>query len=271
VVDLGAGGGELLLELHRRASDLELIGVDLMSRPEALPSSIGWLDYLPDGLVDVLVIANEWLDDIPVEVVEIDNRGLPRPVHVDPQSGAERLGGTPGAEDVTWLARWWPMDEAEPGWRAEIGRERDEAWADTVRRARRGVLVAIDYWHRRAARPPYGTLAGYRAGRAVAPVPDGSCDLTAHVALDACASAGVDAGATATLLTTQRDALHALGLDASLPPRSLAFSDPYSYVAALSRATEAVELLDPTGLGAFGWLVQTVGRPLPDVLAALRR
>ncbi len=100
----------------------------------------------------------------------------------------------------------------------------------------------------------------------VAPVPDGSCDITAHVALDACASAGAEAGAAATLLTTQRNVLPALGLDASLPPRSLAVDDSPSYLAALSRATEAVELLDPTGLGAFGWLVQTVDRPLPDVL-----
>jgi hypothetical protein len=28
-------------------------------------------------------------------------------------------------------------------------------------------------------------------------------------------------------------------------------------------------LLDPAGLGGFGWLVQAVGRPLPDALAKL--
>jgi SAM-dependent MidA family methyltransferase len=271
VADLGAGEGELLGELHRRAPDLELIGVDVTSRPDELPSPIEWAGYLPDDLVDVLVIANEWLDDIPVDVVEIDETGLPRVVHVDPQSGAERLGSVPGADDLTWLTRWWPMSDAEPGYRGEIGRGRDEVWADVIRRIRRGVCVAIDYWHRRADRPSHGTLTGYQAGRVVAPVPDGSCDITAHVALDACASAGVDAGAAATLLTTQRDVLPALGLDVSLPPRSLAVNDSHTYLAALSRATEAVELLDPTGLGAFGWLVQTVGRPMPDVLAALRR
>jgi hypothetical protein len=37
----------------------------------------------------------------------------------------------------------------------------------------------------------------------------------------------------------------------------------------LARATQAAELLDPTGLGGFGWLIQTVGRPLPAVLADL--
>ena len=185
---------------------------------------------------------------------------MPCLVHVEPETGAERLGNPPGPDDESWLARWWPLDEAEPGARAEIGRERDSAWADAVRRVRRGVLVAIDYWHRRGDRPPAGTLAAYRAGRMVPPVPDGSCDITAHVALDSCASAGDEAGATATLLTTQRQALRALGVDASLPPRTLALDDSQAYLAALSQTTQAVELLDPAGLGAFGWLVQTVNR-----------
>jgi SAM-dependent MidA family methyltransferase len=271
VVDLGAGGGELLRELHRRAPELELTGVDLASRPDQLPGPIGWTDRLSDELVDVLVIANEWLDDFPVDVVEIDETGMPCLVHVEPETGAERLGNPPGPDDESWLARWWPLDEAEPGARAEIGRERDSAWADAVRRVRRGVLVAIDYWHRRGDRPPAGTLAAYRAGRMVPPVPDGSCDITAHVALDSCASAGHEAGATATLLTTQRQALRALGVDASLPPRTLALDDSQAYLAALSQTTQAVELLDPAGLGAFGWLVQTVNRPLPDVLGRLDR
>ncbi|MET0711784.1 MAG: SAM-dependent methyltransferase, partial [Jiangellaceae bacterium] len=245
--------------------------VDLASRPDQLPGPIGWTDRLSDGLVDVLVIANEWLDDLPVDVVEIDQTGMPCLVHVEPETGAERLGNPPGPDDESWLARWWPLEEAEPGARAEIGRERDSAWADAVRRVRRGVLVAIDYWHRRGDRPPTGTLAAYRAGRMVPPVPDGSCDITAHVALDSCASAGDEAGATATLLTTQRQALRALGVDASLPPRTLALDDSRAYLAALSQTTQAVELLDPAGLGAFGWLVQTVNRPLPDVLARLDR
>ena len=48
-------------------------------------------------------------------------------------------------------------------------------------------------------------------------VPDGSRDITAHVALDACAAAGEAAGAGETVLTTQRAALRELGLDARRP------------------------------------------------------
>ena len=97
-------------------------------------------------------------------------------------------------------------------------------------------------------------------------VPDGSCDVTAHVALDACTVAGQRAGATSGLLTTQRDALRALGLTGTRPPLDLAHRDPRAYVAALCHAGEDAELTDPSGLGGFGWLAQTVGIPIPTVL-----
>lgn len=87
-----------------------------------------------------------------------------------------------------WLARWWPLP-AEEGLRAEIGLPRDEAWASAVARLARGLAVAVDYAHTVDTRPPFGTLTGFREGRETAPVPDGSCDITAHVALDACAAA----------------------------------------------------------------------------------
>jgi hypothetical protein len=83
------------------------------------------------------------------------------------------------------------------------------------------------------------------------------------VALDACASAGVDAGASATLLTTQRAALRALGLTGVRPPIDLARRAPQDYVAALCDAGEEAELIDPAGLGGFGWLLQSAGIPIP--------
>jgi SAM-dependent MidA family methyltransferase len=113
----------------------------------------------------------------------------------------------------------------------------------------------------------YGTLTGYRDGATVPAVPDGSCDVTAHVALDACAVAGEAAGATGTLLTTQRDALRALGLTGARPPLELARRDPGGYLVALGAAGEDAELIDPGGLGGFGWLVQTAGIPIPAPLA----
>jgi SAM-dependent MidA family methyltransferase len=121
----------------------------------------------------------------------------------------------------------------------------------------------------RAARPGRGTLTGYLDGRVVPPVPDGSRDITAHVALDACAAAGGPTRAGATLLTTQRRALRALGVDGRPPPLALAGRDPAAYARALCQASQMAELTDPGGLGGFGWLVQAVRMPLPGSLARL--
>jgi SAM-dependent MidA family methyltransferase len=254
VVDVGSGRGELLVALHEIDPSLRLVGVEVADRPDRLPDDVAWTAQLP-GDIEALVVANEWLDNIPVDVVELASDG-PRLVEVDGR-GEQRLGGRPSARDLDWLAAWWPLREV--GDRAEVGHPRDDAWAAVVRGLRRGVAVGIDYAHRLGGRPPGGTLAGYRSGRQVPPVPDGSCDLTSHVALDACAAAGVAAGASATVLTSQRAALRALGLRGSRPALASAERDPAAYLAALAAAGEVAELTDPDGLGGFGWLVQAVG------------
>jgi len=242
VVDLAAGSGELLTALRPLVDDVELVGIELAGRPDDLHPSIDWLPALADR-VDGLLIANEWLDNVPCDVVELDDEGVVREVLVDPATGEERLGE---AYDSPWLREWWPL--AEPGDRAEVGETRDAAWADAVSRVR-GVAVAIDYGHTRGDRPPYGSLRSYAEGREADVVPDGSRDVTAHVAVDSAAAA---AGAT---LIRQRDALARLGLDPSRPPLDLAHADPGAYVLALSAAGEAGELMAGGGLGDFWWLV----------------
>jgi SAM-dependent MidA family methyltransferase len=267
LVDVGAGSGELLAEIlpaTGMSGRLRPIAVEVAPRPAGLSPAIEWRDRLPDSITG-LVIANEWLDNVPLDIVELTGDG-PQLVAVDPHTGAELPGPAPSSEDTDWLERWWPL--REPGDRAEIGRHRCSAWASVLERLRGGLALAIDYAHEREGRPAYGTLTGYRDGRCVAPVPDGSCDITAHVALDACAEAGVSAGATATLLTTQRAALRALGLHGTRPPLELARTDARGYLQALRAAGEDAELIDREGLGGFGWLVQTVGVDLPRVLAA---
>jgi SAM-dependent MidA family methyltransferase len=267
LVDVGAGSGELLTQIMTAvpelAERLEPTAVELSPRPADLPSGVRWRASLPEEIVG-LVVANEWLDNVPLDVVELTPEG-PRVVLVDPVTGVELIGPAPARADTEWLARWWPLREA--GDRAEVGSPRCAAWAAVIGRLRRGVAVAVDYGHSLAGRPAYGTLTGYRDGHVVPVVPDGSCDVTAHVALDACADAGTRAGATGTLLTSQRDALRGLGVSGARPPAELARSEPSTYVAALCAAGEAAELIDPHGLGGFGWLVQSVRTDLPPSLA----
>lgn len=233
LVDLGAGRGELLHALPDVPARWRLIAVERARDPG---TGLRWRREVPE--LEGLLVANEWLDAVPLDVVVAGRLAL-----VDPD-GRESPGPAAPAQLVDWCARWWPEG------RAEVGLPRDRAWATAVAQVRRGVAVAADYGHVDGERRP--TLTGYRNGRQVRPVPDGSCDVTAHVALDSCAAA------TGARLLTQRAALQGLGVDGRLPAYCGA---PAGYAAALQRAGDAAELLDPAGLGGFGWLVQEVGVP----------
>ena len=254
VVDVGAGGGELLAALSVHVpSRWRLTGVDLRPRPATWPRHVtqaagragapnagqaagpAWSRDVPP-LTGVL-LANEWLDSIPLDVLLAGRLLL---VGAD---GQELPGAVADPEQQAWADRWWPA-----AGRVEVGLSRDHAWAAAVGQVGRGLAVAADYGHLVADRRP--TLTGYRDGRQVRPVPDGSCDLTAHVALDSCAAA------TGGRLLRQAEALAGLGISPRLPEPV----DP-SYAFGLQRASQARELLDVEGLGGFGWLLQEVGLP----------
>lgn len=250
LVDVGAGRGELLtgvLAALPEGFPVRAYAVERAARPTGTDPRIEWGEQPPAG-VSGLLFANEWLDNVPVDVAEVDDAGVPRYVLVG-ADGEERLGDPVDGADAAWLDRWWPP--AGPGARAEIGRPRDEAWAAAVAGLDAGLAVAVDYAHRAGDRPPFGTLTGFSGGREVRPVPDGGCDITAHVALDACAGPGAE-------LVSQREALRRLGVSGARPPLALASSDPAAYVRALAAAGEAAELTAPGGLGDFTWLLQPV-------------
>lgn len=257
VVDLGAGRGELLEALHAHRPDLRLTGVDVVDRPAALPAGVGWTTSpggaaLPDALHDlddVLVVAHEWLDVVPCIVAEVDGSGRLRTVLVDPRSGEESLDGPLDPAEAAWCAAHWPTDDASTGDRVEVGLARDRAWAELVARVRRGAVLAVDYGHTREDRPAGGTLVGYRDGVVVDPVPDGSCDVTAHVAVDSLRH---------DELTTQREALHRLLGRPVVPDHALSRTDPAAYLTALARTSALTALTDPAGLGSFRWVLARV-------------
>ncbi|GAA2714586.1 SAM-dependent methyltransferase [Micromonospora olivasterospora] len=290
------GSGEPL-PLARR---LRVTAVELAPRPADLPPGVGWVAEVPAGITGLL-LATEWLDNVPLDVAVPAEDGW-RYVLVDPATGEEALGAGVSAADADWLARWWPpaptqhssirssasagepesdanllIDRAgcragdraggQAGGRAEIGRTRDEAWARAVGQLDRGLAVAVDYGHLREDRPIGGTLTGYRGGRQVPAVPDGSCDVTAHVAFDSVAAAGTAVAGAAYTLVSQREALRALGADGGRPPLSLAATDPAGYVRALAAASAVAELTDPAGLGGHRWLLQPVGVVVDPLMA----
>ena len=253
-VDMGCGRGELLERVHRLRPEVRCIGVDIVTRPP-LSEPIGWLRspggaQLPDeldGLVDTLVLANEWLDVVPCPVAEMNEHGELREVLVNTSptsSGEERLGDLVSGTDREWCQWFWPVDRLESGDRIEIGETRDTAWDDLLSRLASGLAVAVDYGHTIDSRPAPGSLTGFRQGRQVMPIPDGSCDLTAHVAMDSL---------THDELVDQRTALKQLGVSGRTPPHDLAGSDPAAYLQGLSTASAATALTAKGGLGDFMW------------------
>ena len=250
-VDVGCGRGELLEQVHRLGPHIRCTGIDIVARPE-LSGPIGWIPspggkQLPDelnSLTNALVFANEWLDVVPCPIAEIDEDGELREVLVDASSGNERLGDPVSGTDRQWCQRFWPIDRLAPGDRLEIGEERDTAWDDLVSRVVSGLAVAVDYGHTMDSRPAAGTLTGFRQGRQVRPVPDGSCDLTAHVAMDSL---------THDELVDQRRVLRQLGVSGRTPPQDMARSNPAAYLRELSTASVAAALTAEGGLGDFLW------------------
>jgi len=272
-VDIGAGGGELAVAVRAQATGdlgrrLRVTAVELVAPGEL--AGVRWLPE-PPSQVKGLLVGHEWLDSVPCQVARMESGRWLR-VLVD-RSGEETLGEPVDEAAARWLRRWWPL--REEGGRAEVGTGRDAAWAGAVASVLAGAALAVDYGHLRLARAagryPGGTLAGYRGGQRVRPVPDGGCDLTAHVAMDACAAAAQGTGAvTGTALVAQRDAVRALGLAGDAPPTGLAGEEPLRWLDDASRAARIAELCAPGGLGGFGWLLQTTGGvPVPDLLPPL--
>ncbi|MFK8912836.1 SAM-dependent methyltransferase, partial [Streptomyces sp. YS-3] len=113
-VDMAAGRGELVtgvLAALPAGFPVRAYAVERAARPPGLDGRITWLPEPPAG-VRGLLFANEWLDNVPVDVVEADADGVPREVLVR-ADGTERLGAPVSGADARWLERWWPL--REPG------------------------------------------------------------------------------------------------------------------------------------------------------------
>lgn len=153
IVDVGSGSGRLLAQLLDLGFPGErLLGVDVRPAPD-LP--VQWIQGVaPDCLPRVrgLVIAHEFLDDVPADVVR-DGR-------VEYVDGS--LGPPASPEQLEWAARWGE---------GVCGVSRDDAWAAIVGRVEVGEAIAVDYT---------GGLTGQLRGRRTAAIPDGR-DLSAGV------------------------------------------------------------------------------------------
>ncbi|GAA3224200.1 SAM-dependent methyltransferase [Streptomyces thermocoprophilus] len=268
-VDMAAGRGELAAGVLRALPDevaarTRAYAVEFADRPESLDGRIEWRPEPPRGITGLL-FANEWLDNVPLDVVETDAAGVPRLVLVR-RDGSERLGA-PVAEvsdaDARWLEEWWPLG-GEEGLRAEIGLPRDEAWASAVACVERGAGggrgLRPHGRHPPSVRHPDRLLRGpgdgARAGRDVRHHGARRPGLVRGVRRACTGAPGRAPPASAGRPARPRGHRGA-------PPLALASTDPAGYVRALAGAGEAAELTAEGGLGDFWWLVQPVGAADP--------
>jgi len=240
-----------------------------------------------------VILSNELVDALPVHVVEHTTEGLAE-VYVDvagePLRLVERLGppATPGV--AAYLDRFHiPWQRYPIGWRAEV-QLAAEQWmaAAAALLAPRGIIITIDYGDtaRRLFSPDRrrGTLIGYHQHELSDDLLalTGAQDITAHVNFTGLSAAGRKHGLRQAGLTTQRDALLALGLraDGEALGRKLfplAESERHTdagqrdYLRRSSLMHAIGALTDPAGMGNFRVLVQQRGLPgVSKILHALR-
>ncbi len=263
VVEVGAGTGVLLTEVWRRRPQTDLVAVEVRPRPAGLPPAIAWQAEFPDlDDVPTLLLGWELLDVVPVTVAGRGPDGLWLELTVRPD-GRQRVGGTVTPEERRWLRRWTPP--AQRG-SVEVGLAREEFWAGLAGRVPSGLALAVDYGFE-APDPGDGpgqlplTITGFRDGRQVPPVPDGSCDITSHVRWDSLRTHLREKLHLDSELTTQREALGDLGVVEPDVDPDLMSRDPTRYLESLVARGRFRELTDPAGLGGFGWLLTPLGRP----------
>lgn len=208
-VELGPGRGTLAADALRVMKSaglepsvhfVETSPVLRAAQAETVPGAIGYEEFadVPDG--PLLVIANEFLDALPIRqfVGAMERRVV--------------VAGGGLAFD-----RDGEIVEASPA--------REEAVTGIAKRLVKcdGVAVLIDYGHAKTA--PGDTLQAVR-GHKFAPVlaDPGEQDLTAHVDFEAIARAAREAGAAVTDVVAQGEWLKRLGIDARA--QSLARAHP---------------------------------------------
>lgn len=138
VVDVGAGRAELLRTLATLARDadprtdppraalagthpeppplahrLRLTAVELAPRPPDLLPDIDWTTEIPQAVTGLL-IATEWLDNVPLDLADHTPANGYHYRLVHPRTGTESPGPPLTPQDTAWLTHWHPTPPPPP-------------------------------------------------------------------------------------------------------------------------------------------------------------
>jgi SAM-dependent MidA family methyltransferase len=221
-------------------------------------------DWLSGGRpVEGIVISNELFDAFPVHIVERRSSTL-HEWYVAADDG--ELAFVLGEPSTPALAAHFARLGIQPGdgCRAEVSPAALEVMQALAGRLGRGYVLTIDYGYEATELyAPWRRMGTLMAFRRHSPQPNplarpGQTDLTAHV--DFTSLAAVATGCAAAPLTTQAEALVALGLGEALEAARGRLGEDFAAFASARRAADT--LVDPAGLGRIRVLVQAKDAPL---------
>jgi SAM-dependent MidA family methyltransferase len=222
-----------------------------------------WLRQ-PDPIEGV-VISNELFDALPVHLVRQEAGALREwYVHAAGDGTLHLELGEPSTEALAAHLATLGVSPGE-GCNAEVCLAAPELMASIARRIRCGYIITIDYGYEAAdLYAPWrreGTLLAFRDHN---PQPDpltspGLIDLTAHVDFTSLAAAATREGFDTAPLTTQAEALIALGLWDAVEAARARMGTDFGAFAAARRAADT--LIEPGGLGRIR--IQAVAKDAP--------
>jgi SAM-dependent MidA family methyltransferase len=281
LVEVGAGDGTLAADLLRLLGEREGPLVDYMA-VERSPGARARLPELAVGVEEIvhdlepldpgIVFANELLDNLPFRRVRGTVGGVVEVGIGNVPDGFMEVGIPCDGEIAELVAEQAPA--LAPGEEAIVPIGALGFVDDLAATLQRGYALLIDYG---SARGPTGEVHGYRDHGVVADIlrDPGSADITAGVDLGAIARRAETRGLRSLGLTSQGDALRALGFaewNATQRARQgelLAEGHGGLATRVWEGRSRASLLVDPGGLGRLKWLLlATEGLPAPGWLAS---
>ncbi len=287
LVEMGAGSGLLAADIlqHLQQHHLDLFDVleyTIVEQAEGLISQQQnllqeWLDKslkicwkswqeIPETSIIGCCFSNELVDALPVHQIVI-KQGQLQEIYVT--TSEDRLIEISGEPSTAKLAEYFnlvgvnlPSDDYPDGYRTEVNLAALN-WLETIaKKLQQGYLLTIDYGYtaQRYYHPQRyrGTLqCYYQHRRHDNPYSNiGHQDITAHVDFTALERQGELCGLQKVGFTKQGMFLMALGLGDRLNALS---SGKLDFQQVLQRRDALHQLMEPSGLGGFGVLVQTKG------------
>ena len=265
-VEVGAGSGSLLEPLVEESSDWFVRFEAVETSPDgrariaerALEVTLGPdLPAVPHG-ADVVVVANELLDNLPSRLVERTGDGWLE-MHVTAEGHRLELVALPADAGLTsWCDHF--LSDAPVGPLLAAQQRMVEWLAEVLDAYRRTEVLVIDYAARTshlATRGRHEVVRGFRGHRAVELTDEpGSTDVTVEVNLDVLEMAAVDHGCDVTM-SSQREFLDAWGASEAIDDlvqqeySRAQHGDVVGQLRARSEATALRALRDPSGFGGF--------------------